>query len=215
MLQHDEGDDFVLATNETHTVREFVEEAFARADLDWKEYVKHDDRYERPAEVDLLIGDPAKAKKVLGWEPKVRFKELVQIMVDADLHALATSARSTSASCRNLNCAADRRSSPARDLALARAPAPTLSSGSFTIVTRARGPTIVELDDVSRAHPDAAVAGGRADAPLLGRSMDVDVAAVGVRVLALPGHAARECGSRSDRGPARPAQGFRRSASGL
>ncbi|HEY0367999.1 MAG TPA: GDP-mannose 4,6-dehydratase [Chthoniobacterales bacterium] len=88
MLQEDDGDDFVLATNETHTVREFCEEAFAHVDLDWKEFVKYDDRYERPAEVDLLIGDAAKAKKQLGWEPKVRFKELVQIMVDADLENL-------------------------------------------------------------------------------------------------------------------------------
>lgn len=88
IVQHDEGDDFVLATNETHTVREFVEAAFAHVDLDWKEFVKHDERYERPAEVELLIGDPAKAKRVLDWEPKVRFKELVQIMVDADLQTL-------------------------------------------------------------------------------------------------------------------------------
>ena len=73
-----QGDDFVLATNETHTVREFFEAAFAHVDLDWKEYVKHDPRYERPAEVDLLIGDAAKAKKILGWEPKVRFEELVR-----------------------------------------------------------------------------------------------------------------------------------------
>jgi GDPmannose 4,6-dehydratase len=88
MLQEDDGDDFVLATNEAHTVQEFCEAAFAHVDLDWKEFVKHDNRYERPAEVDLLIGDPAKAKKQLGWEPKVRFKELVQIMVDADLENL-------------------------------------------------------------------------------------------------------------------------------
>ena len=94
MLQQSDGDDFVLATNETHTVRELVETAFARADLDWKEYVKHDDRYERPAEVDLLIGDASKAKKILDWEPKVRFHELVRIMVDADLDLLSrTSAR--------------------------------------------------------------------------------------------------------------------------
>jgi GDPmannose 4,6-dehydratase len=91
MLQHDEGDDFVLATNETHTVREFCEAAFGRVDLDWKEFVKHDDRYERPAEVDLLIGDPSKAKKVLGWEPKVKFKDLVGIMVDADMALLSRS----------------------------------------------------------------------------------------------------------------------------
>ena len=63
ILQHDEGDDFVLATNETHTVREFVEAAFAHADLDWKEYVKHDERYERPAEVDLLIGDAVEGEE--------------------------------------------------------------------------------------------------------------------------------------------------------
>jgi GDPmannose 4,6-dehydratase len=85
ILQHDESDDYVLATNETHTVREFVEEAFSHVGLDWKEFVKYDERYERPAEVDLLIGDPAKAKKVLDWEPKVRFHDLVRLMVDADL----------------------------------------------------------------------------------------------------------------------------------
>jgi GDPmannose 4,6-dehydratase len=88
MLQADQPDDFVLATNETHTVKEFVEVAFGHVGLDWKEFVKYDARYERPAEVDLLIGDPAKAKKQLGWEPKVRFKELVQIMVDADVKML-------------------------------------------------------------------------------------------------------------------------------
>jgi GDPmannose 4,6-dehydratase len=87
MLQRDESDDYVLATNETHTVREFVEAAFAHAGLPWQDFVKYDPRYERPAEVDLLIGNPAKAKEKLGWEPKVRFKELVQIMVDADLAA--------------------------------------------------------------------------------------------------------------------------------
>ena len=85
MLQQDRPDDYVVATNETHSVREFVEETFALLDLDWKEHVKHDARYERPAEVELLIGDPAKAKRQLGWEPKVKFKELVKIMVDADL----------------------------------------------------------------------------------------------------------------------------------
>ena len=88
MLQADQPDDYVLATNETHTVKEFVEEAFGHVGLDWQKYVKYDARYERPAEVDLLIGDPAKAKKQLGWEPKVRFKELVQIMVDADVEML-------------------------------------------------------------------------------------------------------------------------------
>lgn len=88
MLQVDEPDDYVLATNETHTVKEFVEEAFAHLGLEWQKFVRHDARYERPAEVDLLIGNPAKARKKLDWEPKVRFKELVQIMVDADLEML-------------------------------------------------------------------------------------------------------------------------------
>src|SRR5213080_4236140 len=89
IVQLDEGDDFVLATGESHSVREFAEAAFAHVDLDWKKYVKHDPRYERPAEVDLLVGNAAKAKKVLGWEPKVRFHELVQIMVDADMELLS------------------------------------------------------------------------------------------------------------------------------
>jgi GDPmannose 4,6-dehydratase len=87
MLQQDEPDDYVLATNEAHTVAEFVERAFAHVDLDWKEYVRYDKRYERPAEVDLLIGNPARAKKQLGWEPKVHFAELVRILVEADLEA--------------------------------------------------------------------------------------------------------------------------------
>jgi GDPmannose 4,6-dehydratase len=89
MVQQDHPDDYVVATGETHSVQEFVEAAFAHADLDWKEFLKYDARYERPAEVDLLIGDASKAKRQLGWEPKVRFKDLVQIMVDADLAALA------------------------------------------------------------------------------------------------------------------------------
>lgn len=88
MLQQDQPDDYVIATNETHTVREFVETAFGHLGLEWQKYVEHDERYERPAEVELLIGDPAKAKRQLGWEPKVKFAELVQIMVDADLAAL-------------------------------------------------------------------------------------------------------------------------------
>ena len=85
MLQQDQPDDYVVATNETHSVREFCEEAFAHLGLDWAQYVRHDARYERPAEVELLIGDPAKARRQLGWEPRVRFKDLVRIMVDADL----------------------------------------------------------------------------------------------------------------------------------
>ena len=88
IVQQDAADDYVLATNETHTVREFVEEAFGHVGLDWQEFVKYDARYERPAEVDLLVGDPAKAKKQLGWEPKTKFRDLVRIMVDADLEEL-------------------------------------------------------------------------------------------------------------------------------
>ncbi len=85
MLQQPEGDDYVLATNETHSVREFCEVTFAQVGLNWKDYVKYDARYERPAEVDLLIGDPAKAKAKLGWEPKTTFAELARIMVEADI----------------------------------------------------------------------------------------------------------------------------------
>jgi len=85
MLQQDEPDDYVVATGETHSVREFVQEAFGCVDLDWEQYVRYDQRYERPAEVELLIGDPTKAKQKLGWEPKVKFRELVKIMVEADL----------------------------------------------------------------------------------------------------------------------------------
>lgn len=84
MLQADEPDDFVLATGETHSVREFLDAAFGYAGLDWERYVTIDERYFRPAEVDLLIGDYSKAKEALGWEPTVRFEELVRMMVDAD-----------------------------------------------------------------------------------------------------------------------------------
>jgi GDPmannose 4,6-dehydratase len=85
MLQQDHPDDYVVATGETHSVREFVEEAFSYVDLDWQQYVIQDPQYYRPAEVDLLVGDPSKAGQVLGWEPSVSFKELVRLMVDADL----------------------------------------------------------------------------------------------------------------------------------
>ncbi|MDP1580328.1 MAG: GDP-mannose 4,6-dehydratase [Candidatus Didemnitutus sp.] len=85
MLQQDNPDDYVVATNETHSVRDFCIETFSLLGLDWEKYVKYDAHYERPAEVELLIGDPAKARKQLGWEPKVRFKDLVKIMVDHDL----------------------------------------------------------------------------------------------------------------------------------
>jgi len=85
MLQQEEPDDYVIATGETHSVREFLDEAFSYLDLDWKRYVEIDTRYFRPAEVDLLIGDATKAKEKLRWEPKVTFKQLVRIMVDADM----------------------------------------------------------------------------------------------------------------------------------
>ena len=93
MLQQEQPDDYVIATNETHSVREFCQETFALLGLDWEKYVMHDARYERPAEVELLIGNPAKAQRQLGWEPKVRFKELVKIMVDADLKLAEHEAR--------------------------------------------------------------------------------------------------------------------------
>jgi GDPmannose 4,6-dehydratase len=85
MLQVSEPDDFVVATGETHSIREFLDLTFSELDLDWKKYVEHDPRYERPAEVELLLGDPTRAKEKLGWTPKVKFPELVQMMVKADL----------------------------------------------------------------------------------------------------------------------------------
>jgi GDPmannose 4,6-dehydratase len=88
MLQHDEPDDFVLATNETHSVREFIEVAFAHAGLDWEEHVEIDPKYFRPSEVDVLLGDYSKAKEKLGWEPTITFEGLVQMMVDADVKAV-------------------------------------------------------------------------------------------------------------------------------
>jgi GDPmannose 4,6-dehydratase len=88
MLQQDEPDDFVIATNETHTIREFLEEAFGHVGLKWEDYVEIDPRYYRPAEVDLLIGDASKAEEKLGWKPKVTFKEWVKIMVHADIEDL-------------------------------------------------------------------------------------------------------------------------------
>jgi GDPmannose 4,6-dehydratase len=85
MLQQDAPDDYVIATGETHSVREFLDEAFGHLDLDWAQYIEIDPRYFRPAEVDLLIGDPSKARRKLRWEPKITFKELARKMVDADL----------------------------------------------------------------------------------------------------------------------------------
>ena len=88
MLQQEKPDDYVIATNETHSIREVLELAFQHVNLDWHEYVEFDERYLRPAEVELLIGDSTKARKQLGWEPSVTFKELVQLMVDSDMKAL-------------------------------------------------------------------------------------------------------------------------------
>jgi GDPmannose 4,6-dehydratase len=88
MMQQEKGDDYVIATNETHSVREFLEAAFDHVKLDWKKHVEIDPRYYRPAEVDLLIGDYSKAKRVLGWEPKTKFIDLVKLMVDADVELL-------------------------------------------------------------------------------------------------------------------------------
>ena len=85
MLQQPEPDDYVISTGESHSVREFVEEAFGLLDLDWEKHVEIDPRYFRPTEVDFLVGDYSKARQGLGWEPKVKFKELVLTMVEADL----------------------------------------------------------------------------------------------------------------------------------
>jgi GDPmannose 4,6-dehydratase len=92
MLQQDKPDDYVIATGHTYSVERLVELAFAAADLDWKKYVVIDPSLVRPAEVDLLIGDPSKAKKQLGWEPEVSFEQLVTMMVKADIGRLTHSA---------------------------------------------------------------------------------------------------------------------------
>jgi GDPmannose 4,6-dehydratase len=88
MLQADEPDDYVLATGDGYTVRDFLEFSFSHAGLHWEDYVKFDERYLRPSEVDYLIGDYSKANRVLGWTPSVRTPELATIMVDADIAAL-------------------------------------------------------------------------------------------------------------------------------
>ncbi|MCK5563852.1 MAG: GDP-mannose 4,6-dehydratase [Planctomycetes bacterium] len=85
MLQQDKPDDYVVATGHTYSVREFLDEVFGHLDLDWEKYVEIDPRYYRPTEVDLLLGDATKAKKVLGWEPKVSFKQLAEMMTDTDM----------------------------------------------------------------------------------------------------------------------------------
>jgi GDPmannose 4,6-dehydratase len=93
MLQHDMSDTFVVGTGETHSVREFCDIAFGYVGLDYNEFVVQDERFYRPAEVDLLISDPSKARSILGWEPAVNFKALVTMMVDADLERLSSKAQ--------------------------------------------------------------------------------------------------------------------------
>lgn len=88
MMQQEKPDDFVIATGESHSVKDFVEEAFKSVGLDWKKHVEIDSRYFRPTEVDSLIGDASKARNVLGWEPKTKFKDLVKMMVDADINSV-------------------------------------------------------------------------------------------------------------------------------
>jgi GDPmannose 4,6-dehydratase len=88
MLQQPKADDYVVATGEAHSVRELLDEAFTYLDLDWQRYVVTDSRHLRPAEVDTVVGDPTKARHVLGWQSRTSFRELVRMMVDADLDAL-------------------------------------------------------------------------------------------------------------------------------
>ena len=88
MLQQKKAEEFVIGTGETHSVRELVETAFSQAGLNWKDYVRQDGRFMRPADIDVLVADPSKAKRVLGWKPKVKFHELVRMMVDADVERL-------------------------------------------------------------------------------------------------------------------------------
>jgi GDPmannose 4,6-dehydratase len=90
MLQQDQPDDYVIATGKTHSVRDFLIEAFSHVDLDWQKYVAFDEKYLRPAEVELLVGDASKARQVLGWQPATTFKDLVRLMVDADIAMLNT-----------------------------------------------------------------------------------------------------------------------------
>jgi GDPmannose 4,6-dehydratase len=104
MMQQEQPDDYVLATGETHSVREFLERAFAHAKLDWKKHVEIDPRYFRPAEVDLLLGDPTKARTKLGWNPRVGFEELVCMMVDADLELVRTQVHGSGTSSRPRQC---------------------------------------------------------------------------------------------------------------
>ena len=96
MLQHDEPDDFVLATEKTHTIRDFLDYCFEHLDLDWSKYVEIDPRYFRPTEVNLLLGDATKAREQLGWEAKTTCRELAQIMVDHDIDLARAESTQTS-----------------------------------------------------------------------------------------------------------------------
>ncbi len=100
MLQQEQPDDYVIATGETHSVRDFLDEAFGYVKLDWKKFVEIDPRYYRPTEVDVLLGDASKARQMLGWRPKVGLKELVRMMVAADLRGETTRSSDSSASRR-------------------------------------------------------------------------------------------------------------------
>lgn len=102
MMQADEPDDYVIATGECHSVRDFLDRAFGYLDLDWTEYVEIDPKYYRPAEVELLIGDCSKARRVLGWEPTITFTEMVRMMIDHDLELAATEAEQTIGAGRSL-----------------------------------------------------------------------------------------------------------------
>ena len=90
MLQQEQPDDYIIATEETHSVCDFLQEAFSYVGLDWRDYVETDPKYYRPAEVDLLVGDASKAKRMLGWEARTTFEDLVRLMVDADIGAEAS-----------------------------------------------------------------------------------------------------------------------------
>ena len=98
MLQQEQPDDYVIATGETHSVRDFLDEAFGYVKLDWKKFVEIDPRYYRPTEVDVLLGDASKARQKLGWRPKMGFTELVHMMVDGDLQGETMRSSDSSAS---------------------------------------------------------------------------------------------------------------------
>jgi GDPmannose 4,6-dehydratase len=101
MLQQDKPDDYVIATGETHSVRDFLDEAFGYVNLDWHKHVEIDPRYYRPTEVDVLLGDASKARVKLGWRPTVTFRQLVRMMVDADIHSESTKSRDSNVAAKH------------------------------------------------------------------------------------------------------------------